>query len=53
MFVEEDDKIVNPLGVEGMGELGRVGIGAAVANAVFHATGRQVRDFPITPDKLL
>jgi xanthine dehydrogenase YagR molybdenum-binding subunit len=53
MFVEEDDKIVNPLGVKGMGELGMVGIPAAIANAVFHATGRRVRDLPITPDKLL
>ena len=52
MFVEEDDKIVNPLGVKGMGELGMVGIAAAIANAVFHATGKRVRDFPITPDKL-
>ncbi|HEX9967332.1 MAG TPA: xanthine dehydrogenase family protein molybdopterin-binding subunit [Solirubrobacterales bacterium] len=53
MFVEEDDPIVNPLGVKGMGELGMVGIPAAIANAVFHATGRRVRDLPITPDKLL
>jgi xanthine dehydrogenase YagR molybdenum-binding subunit len=53
MFVEEDDKIVNPLGVKGMGELGMVGIPAAIANAVFHATGRRIRDLPITPDKLL
>jgi xanthine dehydrogenase YagR molybdenum-binding subunit len=53
IFVEEDDKIVNPLGVKGMGELGMVGIPAAIANAVFHATGRRVRDLPITPDKLL
>lgn len=53
MFVEEEDKIVNPLGVKGMGELGMVGIPAAIANAVFHATGKRVRDFPITPDKLL
>ena len=52
MFVEEDDKVVNPLGVKGMGELGMVGIAAAIANAVFHATGKRVRDFPITPDKL-
>jgi xanthine dehydrogenase YagR molybdenum-binding subunit len=35
-----------------MGELGMVGIAAAIANAVFHATGKRVRDFPITPDKL-
>jgi len=53
LFVEEDDKVVNPLGVKGMGELGMVGIPAAIANAVFHATGRRVRDLPITPDKLL
>ena len=52
-FVEEDDKIVNDLGVKGMGELGMVGIPAAIANAVFHATGKRVRDLPITPDKLL
>jgi xanthine dehydrogenase YagR molybdenum-binding subunit len=53
MFVEEDDTIVNPLGVKGMGELGMVGIPAAIANAVFHATGRRVRELPITPEKLL
>ena len=53
LFVEEDDKVVNPLGVKGMGELGMVGIPAAIANAVFHATGRRVRELPITPDKLL
>jgi xanthine dehydrogenase YagR molybdenum-binding subunit len=53
MFVEEDDKVVNPLGVKGMGELGMVGIPACIANAVFHATGRRIRELPITPDKLL
>ena len=53
LFVEEDDTVVNPLGVKGMGELGTVGIPAAIANAVFHATGRRVRELPITPDKLL
>lgn len=52
-FIEEDDRIVNPLGVKGMGELGMVGIPAAIANAVFHATGKRVRELPITPDKLL
>jgi xanthine dehydrogenase YagR molybdenum-binding subunit len=52
-FVEENDLIVNPLGVKGMGELGMVGIPAAIANAVYHATGKRVRDLPITPDKLL
>jgi xanthine dehydrogenase YagR molybdenum-binding subunit len=53
LFVEEDDRVVNSLGVKGMGELGMVGIPAAIANAVFHATGTRVRELPITPDKLL
>ncbi|KQM79668.1 xanthine dehydrogenase family protein molybdopterin-binding subunit [Xylophilus sp. Leaf220] len=53
IFVEEEDSIVNPLGVKGMGELGMVGIPAAIANAIFHATGKRVRDLPITPEKLL
>ncbi len=52
-FVDEEDKIVNPLGVKGMGELCLVGIPAAIANAIFHATGKRVRDLPITLDKLL
>jgi xanthine dehydrogenase YagR molybdenum-binding subunit len=52
-FVEEEDKIVNALGVKGMGELCMVGIPAAIANAIFHATGKRVRDLPITVDKLL
>jgi len=52
-FVEEQDQYVNPLGVKGAGELGIVGAAAAVANAVYHATGVRVRDLPITPDKLL
>ena len=53
LFVEEEDTVVNPLGVKGMGELGMVGIPAAIANAVFHATGRRIRELPITPEKLL
>lgn len=52
-FVEEDDRVINPLGVKGMGELGMVGIPAAIANAVFHATGKRIRELPITPDKVL
>jgi xanthine dehydrogenase YagR molybdenum-binding subunit len=52
-FVEEKDDIVNELGIKGMGELCLVGIPAAIANAVFHATGKRVRDLPITPDKLI
>ena len=53
IFVEERDDIVNPLGVKGLGELGLVGVAAAIANAVFHATGKRVRELPITLDKLL
>ena len=53
LFVEEKDDVVNSLGVKGIGELGMVGIPAAIANAVFHATGNRVRDLPITLDKLL
>ena len=53
IFVEEDDKVVNPLGVKGIGELGLVGIPAAIANAVFHATGKRIRELPITPNNLL
>jgi xanthine dehydrogenase YagR molybdenum-binding subunit len=47
IFVPEEDSRVNPLGVKGLGELGNVGTNAAVANAVFHATGRRIRDLPI------
>ncbi|HTV89564.1 MAG TPA: xanthine dehydrogenase family protein molybdopterin-binding subunit [Stellaceae bacterium] len=52
IFVEEADGDVNPLGVKGVGEIGMVGVAAAIANAVHHATGRRVRDLPITLDKL-
>ena len=53
IFVEEHDEVVNPLGAKGLGEIGVVGVAAAIANAVFHATGKRVRDLPITLDKLL
>lgn len=53
VFVDEPDHEVSPLGVKGVGELGIVGTAAAVANAIFHATGKRVRDLPITIDKLL
>jgi xanthine dehydrogenase YagR molybdenum-binding subunit len=42
-----------PLGAHGVGEIGITGVGAAVANAVFNATSRRVRELPITLDKLL
>lgn len=53
IFVEEQDGAGNTLGVKGLGEIGIVGVAAAIANAVFHATGKRIRDLPITLDKLL
>jgi xanthine dehydrogenase YagR molybdenum-binding subunit len=53
IFVEEPDPEVTPLGVKGLGEIGIVGTAAAVANAIYHATGKRVRSLPITIDKLL
>ncbi|MEO8440361.1 MAG: xanthine dehydrogenase family protein molybdopterin-binding subunit [Spartobacteria bacterium] len=52
-FVGEPDFAFNPIGARGMGEIGITGTAAAVANAVYHATGKRIRDLPITPDKLL
>jgi xanthine dehydrogenase YagR molybdenum-binding subunit len=52
IFVDEPDTTVNPLGIKGLGEIGIVGVAAAIANAVYHATGKRVRDLPITLDKL-
>lgn len=52
ILVPEEDPEVNPAGVKGIGELGNVGTAAAVANAVYHATGRRVRDLPIRVDSL-
>ena len=53
ILVPEDDTLVNPLGIKGIGELGNVGMNAAVANAVFHATGVRVREIPIRLEHLL
>jgi xanthine dehydrogenase YagR molybdenum-binding subunit len=53
ILVPEQDDHVNPLGIKGLGELGNVGTNAAVANAVYHATGRRIRDLPIRLEKLL
>lgn len=52
MVPEEDDRI-NPLGIKGVGEVGIVGMNAAVANAVYHATGRRIRQLPVKIEKLL
>jgi hypothetical protein len=53
IFVEEQDRVVNPAGVKGLGELPIVGAAAAIANPVYHATGVRVRDLPIRPEKIL
>jgi xanthine dehydrogenase YagR molybdenum-binding subunit len=52
-FVEEDDPHVNLLGVKGLGEIALVGMAPAVANAVFHATGRRIRELPIRIEHVL
>src|SRR5258708_19021731 len=52
-WIDEVDPYVNPMGSKGIGEIGIVGVSAAIANAVYHATGIHVRDLPITPGKLL
>ncbi|MBW7969837.1 xanthine dehydrogenase family protein molybdopterin-binding subunit [Bradyrhizobium sp. BR 10289] len=53
IFVDEPDDRINRLGVKGIGEIGVVGVPAAIANAIYHATGKRIRRFPITLDKLL
>lgn len=53
VWLEEVDDRSTPMGSRGIGEIGIVGAAAAIANAVYHATGRRVRDLPITPDKLM
>ena len=53
ILVPEQDDRVNPLGVKGIGEIGIVGMNAAVANAIYHATGTRLRDLPVRPEKLL
>ena len=52
-FINEPDPHMSDLGARGIGEIGIVGAPAAVANAIFNATGKRVRDLPITPDKLI
>jgi xanthine dehydrogenase YagR molybdenum-binding subunit len=52
-FVEEHDPYINAMGVKGIGEIAMVGVAAAVANAVFHATGKRLRDLPLTPEKVM
>ena len=53
IFLDETDPMSSPMKAKGVGELGLCGVGAAIANAIYHATGVRVRDYPITLDKLL
>ena len=53
VFVDEDDRVVSSLGAKGVGEIGLVGVSAAISNAIFHATGKRIRSTPITPDKVM
>jgi xanthine dehydrogenase YagR molybdenum-binding subunit len=52
-FVPEDDRIVSRLGAKGVGEIGGLGVAAAISNAIWHATGRRLRTLPMTPDKVM
>ena len=53
IFAEEDDRIVSRIGAKGVGEIGLVGVAAAVCNAIYHATGRRLYSTPMTPDKVM
>ncbi len=53
IYIDEKDEYVNKLGIKGIGEIGIVGVAAAVVNAIFNATGKRIREIPVTPDKLL
>jgi xanthine dehydrogenase YagR molybdenum-binding subunit len=53
IFIDKPDPIINPMGTKGIGEISLIGVAAAVANAVYNATGKRIRELPITPDKLI
>ena len=53
IMVPEEDRLVNRAGVKGVGEVGVVGVAAAVSNAVYHATGRRLRDLPIRIEHMM
>ena len=53
IFVSEEDNIVNNLQIKGIGEIGMVGVPPAIANAIFHATGKRIYDLPVTLDKVM
>jgi xanthine dehydrogenase YagR molybdenum-binding subunit len=52
-FVDVEDTVVGPLGVKGVGEIGQVGVAAAIANDVLHATGRRIRELPIAAELVI
>ncbi len=52
-FVPEDDRVVSRLGAKGVGEVGGLGVAAAISNAIWHATGRRIRALPMTPEKVM
>ncbi len=53
LFVDKPDTIINPMGSKGVGEIALIGVAPAIANAVYNATGKRIRNLPITADKLL
>lgn len=53
IFLPEDDKVANEMGVKGIGELGITSVAASITNAIFNATGKRMRDLPVTPEKLI
>jgi len=53
IFIDKPDPVINPMGSKGIGEISLIGVAAAVANAVYNATGKRIRELPITPDKLI
>jgi xanthine dehydrogenase YagR molybdenum-binding subunit len=52
-FIDKKDPVINPIGAKGLGEIAIIGFAPAVANAVYHATGKRIRELPITPDKII
>ena len=52
-FINKPDLNINPSGAKGLGEVGIIGAAAAIANAIYNATGKRMRDLPVTPDKVL
>jgi xanthine dehydrogenase YagR molybdenum-binding subunit len=53
IFIDKPDPVINPVGSKGLGEISLIGVAAAVANAVYNASGKRIRELPITPDKIL